>query len=107
MCSSDLCVQYFAILRWGAGLDLTFGQVLSVFVFGALGLAVPSSPGGVGVYEAVMVAVLTGLGVDKEQALAVGLVYHAVYSFPVTAYASGLLARRGLTLAAIRGEEGE
>lgn len=101
------CAQYFLVLWWGAGLDLSFGQVLSVFVFGALGLAVPSSPGGVGVYEAVMVAVLTGLGVDKEQALAAGLVYHAVYYFPVTAYALGLLARSGLTLASIRGEEEE
>jgi hypothetical protein len=62
------CVQYYVLLWWGAGLDLSFGQVLSVFVFGALGLAVPSSPGGVGVYEAVMVAVLTSLGVDKERA---------------------------------------
>lgn len=101
------CAQYYVILWWGAGLDLSFGQVLSVFVFGALGLAVPSSPGGVGVYEAVMVAVLTGLGVDKEQALAVGLVYHALYYLPVTAYALGLLARRGLSLAAIRAEGGE
>ncbi|MEW5772557.1 MAG: lysylphosphatidylglycerol synthase transmembrane domain-containing protein [Thermodesulfobacteriota bacterium] len=100
------CVQYYLMLWWGAGLDLSFGQVLSVFVFGALGLAVPSSPGGVGVYEAVMVAVLTGLGVDKEQALAVGLVYHATFYIPVTAYALGLLARKGLTLASIRAGEG-
>jgi uncharacterized membrane protein YbhN (UPF0104 family) len=95
------CAQYYIFLWWGAGLDLTFGQVLSVFVFGALGLAVPSSPGGVGVYEAVMVMVLTGLGVDKEQALAAGLVFHAISYFPVTAYALGLLARSGLTLAGI------
>lgn len=101
------CAQYFVILWWGAGLDLSFGQVLSVFVFGALGLAVPSSPGGVGVYEAVMVAVLTSLGVDKETALAVGLVYHAVYFLPVTAYALGLLAKSGLSLAAVRSEEGK
>ncbi len=103
------CLQYYIILWGAAGLGLTFGQVLSVFVFGALGLAVPSSPGGVGVYEAVMVAVLTGLGVDKEQALAAGLVYHAVVFFPVTGYAMGLLARSGLTLARIRstGKEGE
>lgn len=98
------CLQYYLVLWWGAGLDLSFGQVLSVFVLGALGLAVPSSPGGVGVYEAVMVAVLTSLGVDKEQALAVGLVYHALSYFPVTAYALGLLARSGLTLANISAE---
>ena len=107
------CAQYYIILWWGAGLDLTATQVLSVFVFGAVGLAVPSSPGGVGVYEAVMVMVLTGLRVDMEQALAIGLVYHAIYYFPVTAYALGLLARSGLTLAGIQSagkagaEEGE
>ncbi len=100
------CAQYYLILWWGVGLDLTASQVLSVFVFGSVGLALPSSPGGVGVYEAVMVMVLTGLGVDKEQALAIGLVYHAIYYFPVTAYAMGLLARSGLTLAGIRSEGG-
>jgi hypothetical protein len=98
------CAQYYIILWWGAGLNLNAVQVLSVFVFGAVGLAVPSSPGGVGVYEAVMVMVLTGLGVDKEQALSVGLVYHAIYYFPITAYALGLLARSGLTLASIQAE---
>lgn len=101
------CAQYYIFFWWGAGLDLTAGQVLSVFVFGALGLAAPSTPGGVGVYEAVMVAVLTSLGVDKEQALAAGLVYHAIYYLPVTAYALGLLARGGPTLAGIRTEEGK
>lgn len=101
------CSQYYVLLWWAAGLDLTFGQVLSVFVFGALGLAVPSSPGGVGVYEAVMVAVLTGMGVDKEQALAAGLVFHAIYYLPVTAYALGLLARSGLSLERIRSTEVE
>lgn len=100
------CLQYYLLLWWGAGLALSFGQVLSVFVFGALGLAVPSSPGGVGVYEAVMVAVLASLGVDKEQALAIGLVYHALLYIPVTAYGLGVLARTGLSLKALRVADG-
>jgi len=101
------CAQYYIMLWWGAGLNLTATQVLSVFVFGSVGLAVPSSPGGVGVYEAVMVAVLTSIGVDKEQALAAGLVYHAILYIPVTAYAMGVLARSGLSLARIRSGEEE
>jgi glycosyltransferase 2 family protein len=95
------CFQYF-IVFWAAGLDLSFGQTLFVFVAGALGLAAPTSPGGVGVYEAVMVAVLATLGVDKEAALAAGLVYHAALFIPVTLYALGLLARSGLSVSALR-----
>jgi uncharacterized membrane protein YbhN (UPF0104 family) len=49
----------------------------------ALGVAVPSAPGGVGVYEAAVVGALTLLAVPMSSALAFALVLH-VLAFVVT-----------------------
>lgn len=91
-------LQFFCLLPWGAGLDLSAAQTLAVFAMGAAGLAAPSSPGGVGVFEAVMVAALAMYGVDKEQALAAGLVFHMFQYVQTTLYALGVLAFSGLRL---------
>lgn len=53
---------------------------------------VPSTPGQFGVLEAGVVLLLSALGVDKAQALAAGILYHAVHFIPVTAI--GLLELR-------------
>ncbi len=42
----------------------------------ALGLAIPSAPAGLGVYEAAMVFALTTLGISKADALAYALILH-------------------------------
>ncbi len=95
-------LQYFCLLPWGLGLDLGPGQTLAVFAMGAAGLALPSSPGGVGVYEAVMVAALAMYGVDREQALAAGLVFHMALYLQTTLYALAVLAFSGLRLRTVR-----
>jgi len=45
----------------------------------ALGVALPSSPGSIGIYEAAFVGALTVFGVPYENALAFALVNHAIY----------------------------
>jgi len=100
-------VQYFMFLLWGAGLSLSATQATAVFLIGAAGMAVPSTPGAVGVYEAVMVTALGLYGIGKEQALAVGLVFHTLQYVPSTIYALALLARSGLSLRQIREEAHE
>ncbi len=95
-------LQFFCLLPWGAGLDLTVAQTLAVFAMGAAGLALPSSPGGVGVFEAVMVAALAMYGVDREQALAAGLVFHMSLYVQTTIYALAVFAFSGLRLRALR-----
>lgn len=97
-------LQYVAMLLLAAGLDLTWSQCLVVFVMAAGGMAMPTTPGGVGVYEAVLVAALALFGVPREQALAVGLVYHMFLYIPSTLYALALLARGGLSLGELRGD---
>lgn len=95
-------LQYVALLRVAGGLDLTWGQMLAVFVMAAGGMALPSTPGGVGVYEAVMVAALAVYGVPREEALALGLVYHVLMYVPSTLYGLAVLARTGFGLRELR-----
>ncbi|GFK95859.1 hypothetical protein NNJEOMEG_03732 [Fundidesulfovibrio magnetotacticus] len=95
-------IPTFMVISWVAGLQLTMGQILAVFILSALGMAMPSSPGSVGVFEA---AVIFGLGlfkVDKELALAIGLVIHMMQYIPTTVTGLMVLAKSGLSLRNLR-----
>ncbi|WP_243309871.1 lysylphosphatidylglycerol synthase transmembrane domain-containing protein [Fundidesulfovibrio agrisoli] len=98
-------IPTFLTVLWVAGLKLTMGQTLAVFILSALGMAMPSSPGAVGVFEA---AVIFGLGlfkVDKELALAIGFLIHMMQYIPTTLTGLLVLARSGLSLKSIRHSE--
>ena len=70
------------------------------------GVAVPSLPGNVGVFEAICVAVLTIFGVSQEQALAAGLVLHAIVFVPPLIWGGALMWRiRYRVLPLNRGEQ--
>lgn len=68
-----------------------FGQRLDLWipalVFVAINLAiiVPSAPSGIGPFEVAAVLAYTWLGLSKETAFNIALLYHAVQFFPVTA----------------------
>ena len=47
-----------------------------------LGVAVPSLPGRVGLYEGLCIVVLALFGVDRDTGFAVGIVLHAVSFVP-------------------------
>lgn len=68
------------VLFWGVslgfGLGLTVVQAGGALAAIALGVALPSTPGFLGVYEAAGVLALTAMGVDKEPALAFVLTLH-------------------------------
>jgi uncharacterized protein (TIRG00374 family) len=53
----------------------------TVFALGvvSLGIAIPSAPGGLGVYEVAMVSALTLLGYPTSQALAVAIIAHLIH----------------------------
>ncbi|WP_027185165.1 lysylphosphatidylglycerol synthase transmembrane domain-containing protein [Desulfovibrio inopinatus] len=89
-------------LFWVADMPITFWQAMTVFVISAVGMATPSSPGSVGVFEAAVTFSLGLFGIDKEQALAAGLVLHMIQYIPVTVLGIAVLARSGLNLQRIR-----
>lgn len=84
------------VVWWIAGLDLSLLQVLTVFVAGVLGMAVPSSPGGLGMYEAATMITLGWFGVGKEEALALALVLRLLQYLPTTLIGLLVMARAGL-----------
>ena len=95
LCSSAAVWALYAlqvgiVLNGAAELGLRWTDALGVFALSSLGMLLPSSPGALGVYEAVAVAVLTFYGVPRDQALAAALVDHMVQFIPVTA-AGGLV----------------
>ncbi len=67
-----------------AGLGLSRGAALSVFAVSSLGMLLPSSPGAIGVYEAVAVAALRAHDVPHDHALAAALFAHMAQFIPVT-----------------------
>jgi len=83
-------VQTHLCLNVVAELGLGWDGVLSVLAASGLGMLLPSSPGAIGVYEAIMVTVLRHYGVDPDAALAVALVSHMLQFIPVT-LAGGLI----------------
>jgi putative heme transporter len=58
--------------------EVSWAEVLAVFAFARLATAVPFTPGGVGVVEAVLIGGLVAAGGDKPQVVAAVLVYRAL-----------------------------
>ena len=77
-------LEMILVLNGAAGLGLSLGSALSVFAFSSLGMLLPSSPGAIGVYEAVTVAVLRAHDMPHDQALAAALFAHMAQFIPVT-----------------------
>lgn len=84
--------------------DLPVGFAGALLLQGLLvfGIAVPSTPGYVGVFEAVISAVLLLYGVSATRGAAYALVYHVTTFIPITVLGAWSLARTGLTLGEIR-----
>ena len=64
--------------------EVAWVQVLAVFAFARLATAVPFTPGGAGVVEAVLITGLVAAGGDREQVTAAVLVYRALtWALPI------------------------
>ena len=83
------CLSYalfFIFFTYVIDLNLICVQILVVQVAIAAGLSIPSSPGGIGVYEAIMIYVLSEFGIPKEEALAAAVVLHLNQHLPPMLY---------------------
>ncbi len=98
-------MTFYLGMSWLAGIDLNWSQLLVAFVISSLGMAVPSSPGGVGVYEAAIIFALGLYGVGKEEALAAGLVLHMIQLIPTTVIGVLVMSLSGIKLRQLRTEE--
>src|SRR5829696_487427 len=85
--------------------EVGWAEVLAVFAFARLATAVPITPGGAGVVEAVLITGPTAAGGDKAEVVAAVLVYRALtWGLPVLVGVGCLLWWRKQTLIAPAGE---
>jgi uncharacterized protein (TIRG00374 family) len=64
--------------------EVGWAEVLAVFAFARLATAIPFTPGGAGVVEAVLIAGLVAAGGDREQVTAAVLVYRGLtWALPI------------------------
>ena len=76
-------VQFYVVMQ-AMGLRLPFTAALLVLCLTSLGMAVPSSPGHIGVFEYLAVVSLSVFGLSSEAALGYALVLHGLgYLVPV------------------------
>lgn len=89
---------YLAFLAF----DLPVGYRGAVVLQGilAFGIAIPSAPGYVGPFEAVITAVLGVYGIGASRAVAYAVGYHVTTFIPITVLGAWSAARTGLGLAA-------
>ncbi len=105
---SLLTVSVLSLTVWGANTAFLAAALAAfavqpglpaiILLSGALslGLAAPSSPAGIGVYQGIVVVVLGLFGIASDQALAAGVVAHLLSFVPVTVIGLALLIRRTL-----------
>jgi putative heme transporter len=76
-------VLLVALRQVGVG-EVSWAEVLAVFAFARLATAIPFTPGGVGVVEAVLIGGLVAAGGTATQVTAAVLVYRALtWGLPV------------------------
>jgi putative heme transporter len=64
--------------------EVSWQEVLAAFAFARLATAIPFTPGGAGVVEAVLIGLLVTAGADREQATAAVLIYRALtWALPI------------------------
>lgn len=88
-------------------LDLSFAQVLGVFVAVNVGLSIPGMPGGLGVMEGGIVAILSWSGIPKTEALALALTIRAFNFLPPTLLGMMVLVSSGLKVGSLQNKLGE
>jgi hypothetical protein len=94
---------YVAFLAFDIPIDMA-GALLVLGVL-SLGIAMPSAPGFVGVFEAAILLVLGGFyGVSDDVAMAYALTYHATTFVPITLLGLWSVARTGLGIRELRDE---
>lgn len=118
-----LAVLWWAVLHWGVqalsvylgfravGINVPFSAALFLQGIQAISVAVPSSPGFFGVFEAAALVGLGVYGVPKGLAISWALGFHILTFIPITVIGAVYFARLGLSVGSIqksaKTEEGE
>lgn len=93
----------FHVMFAAFGIAVDFPGALLMQGLIMFGIALPSTPGYVGAFEAPIIIVLGLYGVDPNLAAAYALTYHVTTFVPITLLGAWSVARTGLGLASLRG----
>jgi uncharacterized protein (TIRG00374 family) len=89
---TNVCLVYVAFRTLLPEIDFTLIHAVTLLIIGALAIAVPASPAGLGLFEAGIVAYLVNAyGVQKERAISAALAYHFSITAPHTLIVAGFL----------------
>jgi uncharacterized protein (TIRG00374 family) len=114
-----LIVLWWALLHWlmhalglylcflAVGLNVPFTAALFLQGILAIGVAVPSSPGFVGVFEGAAKVGLAVYGVPGTLAVSWAIGYHVLSFIPITTMGAWYFAKLGLGLKELRGAKAE
>lgn len=109
-----VAVLWWALLHWlvqatafyimflAVGIDAPFSAALFVQGLIVIGVALPSTPGFFGFFEAAALASLTLYGVSDSLAIAWAVSYHVLSLIPITLIGLYYLARSGLKLGELK-----
>jgi hypothetical protein len=90
---TNVCLVYLAFRTLLPEIDFGFMHAMTLLIIGALAIAVPASPAGLGLFEAGIVAYLvSAYGVQKERAISAALAYHFSITAPHTLIVVAFLA---------------
>jgi uncharacterized protein (TIRG00374 family) len=92
----------FWIMMWAFRLPVGFAGVLLLQGVLVLGVAAPTTPGYVGVFEAVIKAVLLLFAVSADRAVAYAVTYHITTFLPIVLLGAWSLLRTSLSFATLR-----
>ena len=96
----------FLVLLRAYNLHLPLPVSLAVFLMGYLGLCIPSTPAGTGMFQVFVVAGLTLFGITKSIAAGFALVGFIVITVPLALAGFFALAQSGVRLSQVRGQPG-
>jgi len=91
---------YVMFQAFGIGVDFPGALLMQGLIM--FGIALPSTPGYVGAFEAPIIIVLGLYGADPNLAAAYALTYHVLTFIPITLLGAWSVARTGLGLSALR-----
>jgi hypothetical protein len=86
------------------GIDIRISESMLVAAVATLGTAIPSAPANIGTYEVAAVVVLTALGVEAHEALAMALLTHAIVTVPFAIVGAAAVAQLSISVADIADE---
>ncbi len=92
----------FYIMFAAFGIEVDFSGALLMQGLIMFGIALPSTPGYVGAFEAPIIIVLGLYGIDKNLAAAYALTYHVTTFIPITLLGAWSVARTNLGLTTLR-----